>query len=70
MLILSVPVGESVAIGGPVTITVEKKAGQEVKLRFDADPAVPITRVKAAAGTRDKRPDERATEPPQQRAGP
>lgn len=39
---LSVRVGQSVAIGGPTTVRVEQKSGQEVGLVFDADRSVPI----------------------------
>lgn len=39
---LSVPVGRSVAIGGPTTMRVEVKSGQVVGLVFDAAREVPI----------------------------
>lgn len=45
MLKLTVRVGESIAIGGPTTMTVESKSGQEVALVFDAARSVPITRI-------------------------
>ncbi|MPZ36672.1 MAG: hypothetical protein GEU95_01195 [Rhizobiales bacterium] len=39
---LSVRVGQSIAIGGPTTLRVESKSGQEIGLVFDADRSVPI----------------------------
>jgi hypothetical protein len=39
---LSVRVGQSIAIGGPTTLRIESKSGQEVGLVFDADRSVPI----------------------------
>lgn len=39
---LSVPVGRSVAIGGPATMRVEHKSGQAVALVFEAERSVPI----------------------------
>lgn len=42
MLKLSVRVGESVRIGGPATLRVDRKSGQVVGLAFDADSSVAI----------------------------
>jgi sRNA-binding carbon storage regulator CsrA len=45
MLKMTVRVGDSVAIGGPTTLTIEKKSGDEVRLAFDAAKSVPIVRL-------------------------
>ena len=42
MLKLNVRVGQSVAVGGPTTIKIEAKSGQEIALIFDADRSIPI----------------------------
>jgi hypothetical protein len=42
MLKLHVRVGQSIAIGGPTTLRIEHKSGQEIGLVFDADRSVPI----------------------------
>ena len=49
MLFLDVAVGQSVAIGGPATVRVERKSGQSIRLAFDADRSVPIQIVDAPA---------------------
>lgn len=46
MLKMTVRVGDSVAIGGPTTLTIEHKSGRDyVRLAFDAAKAVPIVRL-------------------------
>jgi|SoiMethySBSTD1v2_1073268.scaffolds.fasta_scaffold02610_19 sRNA-binding carbon storage regulator CsrA len=46
MLKMTVRVGDSVAIGGPTTVTIEHKSGQnQVRLAFDAAKSVPIVRL-------------------------
>lgn len=37
--------GEQIAIGNGVTVTVEEKSGRRVRLRFDADESVKIHKV-------------------------
>jgi len=44
---MDVRVGESVAIGGNITVTVQEKSGQRARLRFMADEHVTIEKVKA-----------------------
>ncbi len=47
MLRLNLKVGQTIAVGGPTNIRVERKSGQEVGLVFDADRSVPIRIVPA-----------------------
>ena len=43
---MDVRVGESVSIGGNITVTVQEKSGQRARLRFMADQKISIEKVK------------------------
>ena len=45
---MDVRVGESVAIGKNITVTVQEKSGQRARLRFLADQDVTIEKVKTS----------------------
>lgn len=45
---MDVRVGESVSIGGNITVTVQEKSGQRARLRFLADQDVTIEKVKTS----------------------
>lgn len=53
---LSVRVGESVEIGGPATVRIDRKSGQVVGMVFEADPSVPIRLVSDGPGTSTPEP--------------
>lgn len=45
---MDVRVGESVSIGGNITVTVQEKSGQRARLRFLADQEITIEKVKTS----------------------
>ncbi len=50
-LTLDIRVGESVAVGRGVTLTLEEKSGQRARVRFLADESVTIRKVGVAPKT-------------------
>ena len=49
MLVLKIRIGESVKIGNDVTMTLQERDGNTIKLAVDADKSIPVRRVQTTS---------------------